>query len=426
MNIKASGALLLGLALLLAWALWAEPEFDRVDAHALACPVSSEQSLDRLVAYLCPPSYSERDKARSLFRWIADRIAYDAEGLRQNKMGDQSPQGVLKDRKAVCAGYSRLYEALGKKAGLQVESLTGDSKFNDQLPIKLPPGVSGHAWNAVWIRGRWMLCDPTWAAGKVDDKFQFQKGFDDFWFCTPPDQFVYTHWPKESHWQLLSQAWTRQRFDEVPLLRGEFFRLGLRASIDTVQPLRVTGEKVLRWQAPADVVGISDLRSSTGEILKNWTFSQSPRGFLETRVRCPAAGNFTLRVYARQRQKAWQGNLSDPAKFPGIALVKVEATRASSTPFPKTFGSFQRAGAELLEPLDGVLKSGRDRRFRLRVPEAEKVVVFAGDNQVAELDAKSSVFQGILTVPVQSPPLQVCAKYPQESRYWGLVEYQVR
>lgn len=271
-----------------------------------------------------------------------------------------------------------------------------------------------------------MLCDVTWAAGKVDDQSQFQKGFDDFWFCTPPDQFVYTHYPKDTSWQLLTPLWSKQHFDEVPLLRGEFFRLGLRAGFDTVQPLRVSGEKVLRWQAPADVVGVSDLRSPTGEILDTWTFSQSPRGFLETRVRCPSAGNFTLRVYARQRQKAWQGNLSDPAKFSGIAQVKVESTRASSTPFPKTFASFQRAGAELLEPFDGVLKSGRERRFRLRVPEAEEVVVFAGNNRIGELQLQGRIFQGTLTVPAQSPPLQVCARYPQESRYWGLVEYQTR
>jgi hypothetical protein len=409
--------------------LWAEPAggFAEVDARAVKAPASSERSLAELVRYLCPPGYSERDKARSLFRWVSERVSYDLEGLKNNKMGSQLPDDVLRARKAVCAGYSNLYQALGDKAGLQVATLSGESKFNDQLPLKLPPGVSGHAWNAVFLGGRWQLVDVTWAAGKADANLQFKKGFDDYWFCTPPEQFVCTHLPKDPRWQLLAKPWSKARFDSIPLIRGNFFQLGLQLTPDTRQPLRVSEESQLRWPAPDDVVGMSDLRNRQGQILPNWTFSQSPKGYLETRVRCPATGSYRLQVYGRKRQPAWQGNLQDPVTYPGIAVVQVTGVRPARYPFPKTFGSFQRAAAELVEPFDGLLKGNSRQRFRVRVPGADEVALFSGQALLARLESRRGLFEGVVQLPARgTPPLQMCARFSAEPRYWGLVEYELR
>ena len=54
------------------------------------------------------------------------------------------------------------------------------------------PKVS-HEWNCIKIDGVWTPCDSTWAAGSVGADFQFTKRYDDFWWMTPPDQFIYTH-----------------------------------------------------------------------------------------------------------------------------------------------------------------------------------------------------------------------------------------
>lgn len=415
------------VGLLLGVALWAQPNFDRVDARAVAAPASSERSLDELVRYLCPSGYTERQKARSLFRWVAERITYDLDGLRNNKMGTQLPEDVLRDRKAVCSGYSRLFKALGDKAGLKVVTLSGESKFNDQLPIKLPPGVSGHAWNAVFLEDRWQLVDVTWAAGKADAQLKYKKEFDDYWFCTPAEQFVYTHLPKEEQWQLVDKPWSAAQFKALPLIRGEFFRLGLKLAADTRQPLQVREDLVLRWPAPDDVVGMSDLRTAKGEVLENWTFSQSPKGYLETRLRCPRPGPYSLHVYARKRQPTVQGNLKDPVRFPGISVISVTGLRHSTYPYPKTFASFQRAGAELLEPFDGLLKSESKQRFRLRVPDAQEVAIFSGQDMLVRMELKRGFFETSLRLPAKgNAPLQVCGRFDQDSRYWGLVQYELR
>ena len=416
------------LGLLVGWALaWAQPGFQRVDQRAMGAPARAERNLDELVSYLCPSSYSEEEKARSIFRWIAERVVYDVEGLRDNKLGSQQPEEVLRTRRAVCEGYARLFAAMAEKADLQATFVSGRSSYNDQLPFKLPSGVSGHGWNAVLLKGRWRLLDVTWAAGKVDRDAHFKKSFDDFWYFTPPDQFVFTHFPKEERWQLLDDPWSSRRFESSPQYMGEFFRMGLKPPTDLVQPLSVRQDSLLRFKAPDNVVSISDLRDSKGRSLDNWSFSQSPHGALEVRVRCPKPGDYRLVIFGRRREPAWQGNLETPQSYQGLVDIKLRAQSSSRGPFPKTYGSFQRGGAELLAPFDGELRAKSRQSFRVRVPGAKEVAFFAGKDYVSKLSPKSGgIYEGTVTCPARGVPLQLCAQYTQEPRYWGLVEYTIR
>lgn len=387
--------------------------------------MAREANLDDLARYLCPPTYSEEEKARSIFRWIADRIVYDVDGLRQDKLPSQQPEDVLRTRRAVCEGYARLYVALAERAGLQVAFISGRSSFNDSLPFKLPSNVAGHGWNAILLKGRWRLLDVTWAAGKVDGQAHFKKSFDDFWYLTSPEKFVFTHLPKDSKWQMLADPWDRQRFESTPQYTGEFFRFGMKPPDDLRQPVSVRPDTVLSFRAPEDVVALSELKDSGGKPLENRSFCQSPRGSLEVRVRCPQAGSYRLMLYGRRREAAWQGNLKTPQTYQGLVEIEVRAQAGVSRPFPKTFGSFQRGGAELLAPFDGRLPAKSRQRFRLRVPGAEDVAFFGGKDFLGKLQRKGALYEGTLTCPARGVPLQVCAKYPQESRYWGLVEYEM-
>lgn len=399
--------------------------YEVVDKRALAAPVSLERDPRALVNYLCPSHYNDFQKARSLFRWVADRVAYDVDGLRANRLGTQQVEETLRTHKAVCEGYAVLYRELAMLAGLQVHMLTGASKFNSSLPFALPPGIEGHAWNAVLLGGRWRLLDVTWAAGQLQPTGTFKRQFDDYWFCTPPEQFVYTHLPKDERWQLIEPTWNQARFDSLPRISSDFFRMGLKLGPEDVQPLVVSGERLLRWNVPNDVVSVADLRDETGRVLEGWTFTQSPKGRIETRLRCPRPGKYTLRIYARRRQAAWAGNLSSPERYQCVAEYSVQSRAAASAGFPKTFGSFQRGGAELIKPLSAALKQGAQQQFQVRAPGADQVALFNGGTFLTNLSLENGQFRGLVAIPSKGP-LQVCARYPQEARYWGLVEYSIR
>ena len=186
--------------------------------HALKAPAEVETSVEKLAAYLIQPAKSDEDKARLLFRWVADRIAYDVEALRSKKP-DDSIASVLQNRKAVCGGYCQLYEALGKAAGLETIVIVGQSKTI---------GISGsHSWNAVKVDGAWRLSDVTWAAGVTNDK-GFTKRFHEANFQVPAEEFIFAHFPKDPQWQLLAKPVTVEEFQRWPTVRGKLFQLGFK------------------------------------------------------------------------------------------------------------------------------------------------------------------------------------------------------
>jgi hypothetical protein len=202
--------------------------FDKLDQHALKAPADVEKSLDTLAKYLAEPARSDRDKARVIFRWITDRIAYDAEGFFTGKYGDLRAEAVLGRRKAVCTGYANLFEALGKRIGLEVAIVHGYAKGVGYVPGQ-DLKTYGHSWNAVKIDGRWQLLDSTWGAGSLDGK-AFDKEFKGYFFLVPPEQLIFSHFPDESKWQLLTPPVARDDFAKWPQLRFKLFDWGVAAA----------------------------------------------------------------------------------------------------------------------------------------------------------------------------------------------------
>ena len=84
-------------------------------------------------------------------------------------------------------------------------------------------GPSDHAWNAVKINGAWYLLDSTWGAGYTDEQNNFVFDFDDEYFLMPPEQFIYTHFPEDAKWQLLSTPISNNEFADLPDVQRRFF-----------------------------------------------------------------------------------------------------------------------------------------------------------------------------------------------------------
>jgi tetratricopeptide (TPR) repeat protein len=192
----------------------------KLESHALKAPADVEKSLDSLAEYLVKPAKNDRVKARLIYRWVTDRIAYDADSFFKKKFGDNSPEGVLANRKGVCDGYSRLFDALAKRAGLETERVLGDAKGIETEDAK---GAQGHAWNAVKLDGKWRLIDSTWGAGYVNGS-RFKKSYDDYYLFVAPERLIFTHFPEDSKWQLLDPALSREAFESAPHADRNLFK----------------------------------------------------------------------------------------------------------------------------------------------------------------------------------------------------------
>jgi hypothetical protein len=192
--------------------------FAAIDRHALDAPAEAEASLATLAKYLAEPCKTEQEKARAVYRWVTDRVAYDVEALIARKVPDGTPTVVLRRRKAFCDGYANLYADLAARAGLKVRKVDGWMKN---------PSIGGpHSWNAAEIDGNWRLLDATCGAGGIlGDKFE--KGFREYYFFTPPASLVFTHLPKDPRMQLLEKPVTAAEFKAQPVANAVLFEMGV-------------------------------------------------------------------------------------------------------------------------------------------------------------------------------------------------------
>jgi Transglutaminase-like superfamily len=196
-----------------------------IDSHALKASSEAEESIASLAKYLAEPCKTDKDKARAVYRWITDRIAYDIEGLLSGKELDTKSDSVLKSRKSTCDGYSNLYVDLAKEMGLEAVRVIGYAKGFDYKPGK-PFVKPNHAWNAVKLEGRWDLLDSTWGAGSVEGK-KFVKRFSEIFFLISSEKLIFTHFPSDAEWQLQKVSITLKQFEDMPKVQPTLFMLGV-------------------------------------------------------------------------------------------------------------------------------------------------------------------------------------------------------
>lgn len=99
------------------------------------------------------------------------RLGGSGEAAGPGGRGDLSAEGMLRNRKGVCAGYASLLEALLAIAGVESKQVGGYSRsfgFDASEEGRLRAPDSNHAWSAVKLSHGWALLDATWMAGHVE------------------------------------------------------------------------------------------------------------------------------------------------------------------------------------------------------------------------------------------------------------------
>ena len=270
----------------------------RADNVALSAPQEAAGSIATLAAYLAPAEASDEEKARAIFRWITSHVAYDVEGYRSGLYESSDATATLKRMTAVCEGYSSLFEALAAKAGLECATIHGYAKGAGYRVGESFSGPSNHAWNAVRYGGTWRLVDCTWGAGALDESGRYVHAFEPFYFDTPPERFIYTHWPSEERWQLMDRPVTKDSFEKLPWLKPAFFVRGLDF-MGGVPSFNTGGQTArLGITIPAGVeVQAYLLRGEEKLQPKPLPMAKNGGGYLIEAV-LPSPGSYLFRIYA--------------------------------------------------------------------------------------------------------------------------------
>ncbi|WP_286078057.1 transglutaminase domain-containing protein [Thomasclavelia cocleata] len=123
-----------------------------------------------------PEGYDEYEKTKYLYEWVVRNTEYDLEAPE-----NQEVTSVFINKVSVCAGYSRAFQMLCNKAGLDCTYVTGSTD-----------GI-GHAWNLMYLEGNYFWTDATWGeiSRKNDRKIGEDIRYD--YFLTKDDTMNNTH-----------------------------------------------------------------------------------------------------------------------------------------------------------------------------------------------------------------------------------------
>lgn len=168
-------------------------------------------SLDLLALRLSAKAKTDFEKLWLLYHWIGNNISYDHSALGAHQTAAVAPVEVLQTRKALCEGYSLLFETLCKKMDMPCRSISGYSKGDGYRRGQVFTR-SDHSWNVVWWQNRWHPIDVTWAACSTSGK---SVNFD--YLLSPPLDFLSTHLPEDPHWQLLPFSLSLKSFHKESL-----------------------------------------------------------------------------------------------------------------------------------------------------------------------------------------------------------------
>ena len=201
--------------------------FSRIDDKVLSIPFAKTEELAKQLAAL---GNTDREKVRAIFRWITENIDYNAKIFSRSRstgtlfyeepddsnaalpsLNERIAAKVLAKRIAFCDGYSRLFKTLCDHAGIPAEIINGYARTNNSRRF----GVN-HTWNAVYIDSAWHLLDVTWASGFISYSNFFIRQYNDFYFLTPPDEFIRDHYPEDLKWTLLSDPPVYREYNQSP------------------------------------------------------------------------------------------------------------------------------------------------------------------------------------------------------------------
>ncbi|MBO5358321.1 MAG: hypothetical protein J6A78_03275 [Clostridia bacterium] len=118
------------------------------------------QKIEEILSTI-PSSYTEVEKERLIHDIVLSQISYDHSAVGQslsrvNYSRVYDIYGALINKKAVCEGYSRLFQYLCYQVGLNATFVNGRSDNQ------------AHAWNAVRLDGDWYHIDTTWDDGSTN------------------------------------------------------------------------------------------------------------------------------------------------------------------------------------------------------------------------------------------------------------------
>jgi len=138
-------------------------------------------------------------KVKAVHDWLATNIYYDLEAYFSNRRAYSFiSMDVLKNKRGVCQGYANLSAALLRSVGIPCRVVTGlglGMSTNGKWDAQNLEKRINHAWNEVYVSGRWIIMDVTWDCDMtyINGNYYTGMGLKHQYFDPTIDSFSLSH-----------------------------------------------------------------------------------------------------------------------------------------------------------------------------------------------------------------------------------------
>ena len=308
---------------------------------------------------------SEKEKAFVLFKWIGQNIDYDVKNKNAGKKVDCSKEGVFKSGKTVCSGYSNLFLDIALYLNLKVESVSCYAKGAGYIPgEKIYASSTNHEYNVINLDGKWYPIDSTWGAGHSNGN-KYIREFCEFYFLADPELLIKTHFPSNEKWQLTKKIYKLSEFEKWPKVFSNFYEFGFRQFYPEEGCLELNDKNIIKFVIYGENMKEKGLMCSISLLgnkgkINNKKEKLSFMKFYNDKIEINCSFNKKGKYLVD-----FLGNKGDSLTHTSILsyTVKVEKNSKQILTFPETFHGHELIN--IIEPLNGVLKSGEKVKFKL-------------------------------------------------------------
>lgn len=193
----------------------AQPDFSGVDPYAARLQIRGNDII-QLTDTLTEPFSTELQKARAIFVWISENIAYDCGS--ENRLEAEPAEAtdplfytqvqlenILKTRRTRCEGFAFMFKLMCSLSGIYCHIQEGFARFAGE---KVDPAtvMPNHVWNAVCLDGEWQEIDVSAGSGSCDGR-RFKAGRQEEYFRMSPKLLERVYIPVDDHRRSINQGW---------------------------------------------------------------------------------------------------------------------------------------------------------------------------------------------------------------------------
>ncbi|EDL21050.1 kyphoscoliosis peptidase, isoform CRA_b [Mus musculus] len=264
--------------------------FEKLDASASQVTVKS--GLNELVSDLLQEAHSDLERVRAIWIWICHHIEYDVEAAQEKDRQAFKPTDILRTQKTNCDGYAGLFERMCRVAGVQCVTVPGYSKGFGYQTGQSFSGEFDHAWNAVYLEGRWHLV------------FLYSS-YNEFYFLTHPALFIEDHFPDNKNWQLLKPPQSLRQFENSMYHKSEFYNKGMLSAHPETSMIRtVNGKATITIESRAPTLFMFMLNGKQ----EHGLLSLRKNG-MKLEVYPPTMGTHKLQIFAKGNSEIYSSVL---------------------------------------------------------------------------------------------------------------------